>query len=61
MPPIPGLEQVQYLTNSSMMEVDFLPDHLLIVGGSYIGLEFAQMYPALPGAASDGDRTRPAT
>jgi pyruvate/2-oxoglutarate dehydrogenase complex dihydrolipoamide dehydrogenase (E3) component len=43
-PPIPGLEQVGYLTNSSMMEVNFLPPHLVIVGGSYIGLEFAQMY-----------------
>jgi pyruvate/2-oxoglutarate dehydrogenase complex dihydrolipoamide dehydrogenase (E3) component len=43
-PPIPGLKQVPYLTNSSMMEVDFLPSHLIILGGSYIGLEFAQMY-----------------
>jgi pyruvate/2-oxoglutarate dehydrogenase complex dihydrolipoamide dehydrogenase (E3) component len=43
-PPIPGLDQVPYLTNSSMMEVDFLPEHLVIVGGSYIGLEFGQMY-----------------
>ena len=43
-PPMPGLDEVDYLTNSSMMEVDFLPEHLLIVGGSYIGLEFAQMY-----------------
>jgi pyruvate/2-oxoglutarate dehydrogenase complex dihydrolipoamide dehydrogenase (E3) component len=43
-PPIPGLEQVPYLTNSSMMDVDFLPEHLVILGGSYIGLEFAQMY-----------------
>jgi pyruvate/2-oxoglutarate dehydrogenase complex dihydrolipoamide dehydrogenase (E3) component len=43
-PPIPGLDQVQYLTNSSIMEVDFLPSHLLILGGSYIGLEFAQTY-----------------
>lgn len=43
-PDFPGLEKVDYLTNSSMMEVDFLPEHLLIVGGSYIGLEFAQMY-----------------
>ena len=43
-PPIPGLDQVSYLTNSSMMEVDFLPPHLVILGGSYIGLEFAQMY-----------------
>ena len=44
MPPIPGLKDVPYLTNSSIMEVDFLPRHLVILGGSYIGLEFAQMY-----------------
>ncbi len=43
-PDMPGLNDVDYLTNSSMMDVDFLPEHLIIVGGSYIGLEFAQMY-----------------
>jgi pyruvate/2-oxoglutarate dehydrogenase complex dihydrolipoamide dehydrogenase (E3) component len=43
-PPIPGLDQVDYFTNSSMMDVDVLPDHLLVLGGSYIGLEFGQMY-----------------
>ncbi len=43
-PDIPGLAQVPFLTNTSMMEVDRLPEHLVIVGGSYIGLEFAQMY-----------------
>jgi pyruvate/2-oxoglutarate dehydrogenase complex dihydrolipoamide dehydrogenase (E3) component len=43
-PPIPGLEKISYFTNSSMMDVDFIPQHLIIVGGSYIGLEFAQMY-----------------
>ena len=43
-PPIPGLDQVPYLTNSSMMAVDFLPPHLVILGGSYVGLEFAQVY-----------------
>jgi pyruvate/2-oxoglutarate dehydrogenase complex dihydrolipoamide dehydrogenase (E3) component len=43
-PPFPGLEQVRYLTNSSMMDVDFLPERLIIVGGSYIGLEFGQMF-----------------
>jgi pyruvate/2-oxoglutarate dehydrogenase complex dihydrolipoamide dehydrogenase (E3) component len=43
-PPLPGLDQIEYLTNSSMMEIDFLPRHLVIVGGSYIGLEFGQMY-----------------
>jgi len=39
-----SLDEVPYLTNSSMMAVDFLPERLVIVGGSYIGLEFAQMY-----------------
>jgi pyruvate/2-oxoglutarate dehydrogenase complex dihydrolipoamide dehydrogenase (E3) component len=43
-PALPGLDQVPYLTNSTMMEVDYLPEHLIIVGGSYIGLEFGQMY-----------------
>jgi pyruvate/2-oxoglutarate dehydrogenase complex dihydrolipoamide dehydrogenase (E3) component len=43
-PKMPGLDQVPYFTNSSMMDVDFLPEHLLIIGGSYIGLEFGQMY-----------------
>jgi len=43
-PKLPGLDQVAYLTNSSIMAVDFLPRHLVIVGGSYVGLEFAQMY-----------------
>ena len=43
-PPIRGLDQVDYLTNSTMMEIDFLPEHLIIIGGSYIGLEFGQMY-----------------
>jgi len=44
MPDMPGVTEVSYLTNSSMMEIDFLPEHLVIIGGSYIGLEFAQMY-----------------
>jgi pyruvate/2-oxoglutarate dehydrogenase complex dihydrolipoamide dehydrogenase (E3) component len=43
-PDMPGIADVPYLTNSTMMEVDFLPEHLVIVGGSYIGLEFGQMY-----------------
>jgi pyruvate/2-oxoglutarate dehydrogenase complex dihydrolipoamide dehydrogenase (E3) component len=43
-PPLPGAESVPFLTNASIMEVDFLPEHLVIVGGSYIGLEFGQMY-----------------
>ncbi len=43
-PDIPGLQGIPYLTNSSMMELDILPRHLVIVGGSYIGLEFGQMF-----------------
>jgi len=43
-PQMPGIEEVAYLTNSSMMDVDFLPRHLIIIGGGYVGLEFAQMY-----------------
>ncbi len=41
---MPGLDQVPYLTNAGMMDVDFLPEHLIVIGGSYIGLEFGQMY-----------------
>jgi pyruvate/2-oxoglutarate dehydrogenase complex dihydrolipoamide dehydrogenase (E3) component len=43
-PKMPGLDGVPYLTNVSMMEVDFLPEHLVVVGGSYIGLEFGQAF-----------------
>ena len=43
-PEMPGLDEIEFFTNSNMMEVDFLPEHLVIIGGSYIGLEFAQMY-----------------
>ncbi len=39
-----GLNEVPYFTNSSIVDIDFLPEHLIIVGGSYIGLEFAQIY-----------------
>ena len=43
-PSMPGIHDVPFLTNSSMMDVDFVPEHLIVVGGSYIGLEFGQMY-----------------
>jgi pyruvate/2-oxoglutarate dehydrogenase complex dihydrolipoamide dehydrogenase (E3) component len=43
-PDMPGLNDVPYLTNSGMVKIDFVPPHLIIVGGSYVGLEFAQMY-----------------
>ena len=43
-PPLGGIDEVSYLNNSTMMDVDFLPEHLIVIGGSYVGLEFAQMY-----------------
>ena len=43
-PAFPGVHDVPFLTNSSMVDVDFLPEQLVIVGGGYIGLEFGQMY-----------------
>jgi pyruvate/2-oxoglutarate dehydrogenase complex dihydrolipoamide dehydrogenase (E3) component len=43
-PDIPGLADVDYLTNVSILQLDVVPEHLVIVGGSYIALEFAQMY-----------------
>jgi len=43
-PKIAGLYRVSYLTSETMMDVDYLPDHLIVVGGSYIGLEFGQMF-----------------
>ncbi|OFJ55467.1 FAD-containing oxidoreductase [Mycolicibacterium grossiae] len=43
-PNIPGLDEVDYLTNVGILDLDVLPEHLVVVGGSYIALEFAQMY-----------------
>jgi pyruvate/2-oxoglutarate dehydrogenase complex dihydrolipoamide dehydrogenase (E3) component len=43
-PDMPGIHDAPFLTNSSIMDIDFLPEHLVIVGGSYVGLEFAQIY-----------------
>jgi pyruvate/2-oxoglutarate dehydrogenase complex dihydrolipoamide dehydrogenase (E3) component len=43
-PPIPGLDSVPYLDNVSVMELDSVPEHLLVLGGGYVGLEFAQMF-----------------
>lgn len=44
MPGFPGIEEISFLTSTSLLELEELPPHLLIVGGSYVGLEFAQMY-----------------
>jgi pyruvate/2-oxoglutarate dehydrogenase complex dihydrolipoamide dehydrogenase (E3) component len=43
-PDLPGVKDIPFLTNSTIMAVDFVPEHLVIIGGSYIGLEFAQIY-----------------
>jgi pyruvate/2-oxoglutarate dehydrogenase complex dihydrolipoamide dehydrogenase (E3) component len=43
-PDMPGLGTVDYLTNTSILQLDTIPRHLVVIGGSYIGLEFAQMY-----------------
>ncbi len=43
-PEMPGIHEISYLTNSSIIELERVPEHLVVIGGSYIGLEFAQMY-----------------
>ena len=43
-PDFPGLSDIEYLTNVGILDLDELPEHLVVIGGSYIGLEFAQMY-----------------
>lgn len=43
-PPVEGLDRVPYLDSTSIMELDTLPEHLLVLGGGYIGLEFGQMF-----------------
>jgi pyruvate/2-oxoglutarate dehydrogenase complex dihydrolipoamide dehydrogenase (E3) component len=43
-PPISGLDQVPYFTNSTLLDLEVVPQHLIIVGGSYVGLEFAQVF-----------------
>jgi pyruvate/2-oxoglutarate dehydrogenase complex dihydrolipoamide dehydrogenase (E3) component len=43
-PPVPGLDTAPYLTNETIMELTEVPEHLLVLGGGYIGLEFGQMF-----------------
>ncbi|ARQ61214.1 UNVERIFIED_ORG: pyruvate/2-oxoglutarate dehydrogenase complex dihydrolipoamide dehydrogenase (E3) component [Rhizobium etli] len=43
-PKLPGIDDIDYLTSTSIIRLDTLPRHLAVIGGSYIGLEFAQMY-----------------
>ena len=51
-PPIAGLDRVPRLNSTSLMQLDILPDHLLVIGGGYIGLEFAQIYRRLGSAVT---------
>lgn len=46
-PDLPGVDDVEFLTSTSILELDEVPDHLIIIGGSYIGLEFAQIHRRL--------------
>jgi pyruvate/2-oxoglutarate dehydrogenase complex dihydrolipoamide dehydrogenase (E3) component len=46
-PPLPGIEEVPYLTSSSILALNELPEHLLIVGAGAVGLEFAQLFRRL--------------
>jgi pyruvate/2-oxoglutarate dehydrogenase complex dihydrolipoamide dehydrogenase (E3) component len=46
-PPVPGLDQVPTLDSTSIMELDSVPEHLLVLGGGYVGLEFGQMFRRL--------------
>src|SRR5262245_27285413 len=56
-PPIPGLDQVDVLTNRNIMDLQELPQHLIAIGGSYLGLEFGQMFCRL-GSEVDRKSTR---
>ncbi len=51
-PAIPGLDTVPYLTSSTILDLDTIPDHLVIIGGGYVGLEFAQIYRRFGGAVT---------
>ncbi len=51
-PPFPGGDQVPHLDNSSILALDRVPEHLVVVGGSYVGLEFAQIYRRLGAAVT---------
>jgi pyruvate/2-oxoglutarate dehydrogenase complex dihydrolipoamide dehydrogenase (E3) component len=43
-PDLPGVKEVPYLINTTILQLDHVPEHLVVIGGSYVGLEFAQMY-----------------
>jgi pyruvate/2-oxoglutarate dehydrogenase complex dihydrolipoamide dehydrogenase (E3) component len=57
-PPLPGLESVPFLDSTSIMELDVLPNHLLVLGGGYIGLEFGQMFRRFGSAVTVVQRSK---
>lgn len=57
-PPIPGLDTVNYLTNTSILDLTQIPSHLIILGSGYIGLEFGQLFRRLGSEVTIVDRSR---
>jgi pyruvate/2-oxoglutarate dehydrogenase complex dihydrolipoamide dehydrogenase (E3) component len=55
-PPLPGVAQTPHLTNSTLLDLDILPSHLVIVGGGYVGLEFGQIFRRLGSQVTIIDR-----
>ena len=56
-PDLPGLDDVPFLTSTTVLELDAVPEHLIIVGGSYVGLEFAQMFRRFGSAVTVVERS----
>ena len=52
-PEMPGIDTVPFLTNTTLLQLDTIPEHLIVIGGSYIGLEFAQAYRRFGSRVSD--------
>src|SRR6266567_1430750 len=57
-PSFPGIDRVPFLTSSTILELEALPQHLVVVGGSYVGLEFAQMFRRFGSEVTVVERTR---
>jgi pyruvate/2-oxoglutarate dehydrogenase complex dihydrolipoamide dehydrogenase (E3) component len=57
-PRLPGLDEVPYLTSSTILDVESLPEHLIVLGGGYVGVEFAQMYRRFGSRVTVVDRSR---
>ena len=57
-PDMPGVADISYLTNSTILRLDHIPEHLVVIGGSYVGLEFAQMYRRFGAAVTVVEKAR---